>query len=329
MPRYPFYSNDYPGDFEDLSWYGGKHDFFYPRTPPHPNRLPLWNKYAYPDHLYGPGDPEAESYQVTEATDEMTDEEAASLSDGKGYPKLQPDMTWPLEAAGRYNLATLGFTPTHEDVGTLAQYPGLPRETIAAGDGDLNPGIRAMLTLFQDTLTLARPTPRQYWWVWYEVPTPHPAEALHQYRGQVDVYEYKWTNPGVIESFDPDVITGTLAGEEPYSNYKATTPFYWSGSILAPNWMNDPTNTTGVLPLTHLDGDEEEVVNRFVRWKQSRFFLMAHPSVAPPISEDASDNLQAHDNWITNVGRILLIDYEVNARRPTEDSTRRWLKKWG
>lgn len=327
MPRYPFYSDDYASDVEDLSYYGGRFDFVYPRVLPAPNRLPLWNEYAYPDHLYGPTDPDADDYQITTDPGGLTDEEVESLSDGIGYPKEQPSPIFPLDVAGRFNEATLGFAPSWEDAGPLNQYGGLPRETISANDGDLNPGLRAMLHIFQGTLTLAKPEPRQYWWRWWEEPTPFPDEALHQYWGQVDAYEYKWTEPGMVESPDVDYISGTLAGTEPYIVYKANTPFYYSGSIFDPNYMNDPTSTEGVLPLTHLDGDEVEVVNRFVRWKNSRFYIVAHPSDVPPISGDAEDDQQAHFNLIAQIGRIHLYDWEARTRKPKRRSFHRWIKK--
>ena len=326
MARVPFYSTDFGGDFEDLSFYGGRYEFLYPRDSGTPNRLPRWNGYSLPDHLYGPSDPATASWQVTTATELMSAEEAASLSDGYGYEKRTPSPIWHAEVSGL--LDGLGFTLSpFNDVGTLNQYAGLPRPLITSTDADINTGLKALLVLFDGTLTLNPNRTRTYWFRHgsYE---DGGANSLLEDWGQITAWEYKWTLPGQVSSPTTDLTVGTELDEAVFSRFFMQTPFYWPGDMRG---LSIPAGDE-VLPLTHMNGAAPpvEVTNRFFRLPNSRFWIITLPSDVyqrPDLS--AEQNATAHTQMIKELNKVHLYDYEVKTKRPIERDHSRWTATYG
>lgn len=324
VTRHPFYSTEFAGDFEDLSYYGGRWSFLYPRTGS-VNLHHRWNKYSLPDHLYGPADPATASWQVTTATELMSAEEAASLSDGYGYEKRTPSPIWHAEVSGL--LDGLGFTLSpFNDVGELTQYAGLPRPLITSTDADINTGLKAMLVLFEGTLSLVPNSTRTYW-LRHGSYEDGAANSLLEDWGYVTAWEYKWTTPGVVETPSVDLTVGTELGEEIYSRFFMQTPFYWGGDMRG---ISIPAGDE-VLPLTHMNGADPpvEITNRFHRLPNSRFWLITLPSDVyqrPDLSVE--QNATAHTQMIKELGKVHIRDYEIGVKSSDDRKKTRWLRAW-
>jgi hypothetical protein len=289
------------------------------------SRPELWNKLAlshYLNAVYGTGSVLLRPQQVRTPTDEMTDEEKASLSNGLGYQKVSPRAEWHHEVSGVLAAQTTGFT--FENLEELGQPGNLPRPLIAATDADLNAGLRAMLILFKGRLKLVNGTGRQYWWPFDQEFSASPLPGnVHEQTGIVTAYEYKWETPGLVEnpSAVHQVDTDTLR-----RRYWMTTPYWWNGhvdSMGEPEWEtaenavadpDDPNTLYAALPLTYLDGEEQRP-NRFRRLPFSRFWLVAAPSDMP-------------DQFIEKYNTVQLFDYEWTKARTREDRRVSWDKQY-
>ncbi len=243
----------------------------------------LWNNLDLPDYIFGHY--LYDSWQVTEPTGEMTEDQKASLSNGRGYPKFQPDAWWHREVSG---LLPPGFVKT--DVGVVEQESLLPRDYIRETDDDINTGLKAMLVLFKDSLIPTGGDPRRYYWYVDDEDAPPNNLKVGEKWGDVLAFPYRWEHPGTVE--DPTGII-SVDTETSYQQFRLVTMYNWWGCSLENDFIvaDDMQYTEHITP------------ESLYRLGISRFWLTVIPTAQRLKFELEGDE-------VNPIGKILLYDYD-------------------